>query len=377
MEKKIKIVLIVEAVLGGIRQHVLDIVKNLNKTKFDVYLVYSDLRADDLFFQEKDDLIKNSINLIQCNEMKRELSISDYKAYRSISKILKEIKPDIVHCHSSKAGIVGRIAAKRCKVGKIIYTPNAYAFQDPSLSRLKKKIYVLAEKFLSRHATNMTINVSKGEMELARQYKIDLETKFTLIYNGIPQIKLEEKNEIRKRLGLKTDEIYIGVTARCAGQKDPFTFLKIADGVIKQHHNVQFIYIGEGDLHKPMAEWIKQKGLADKIHLWGFREDAPFIVGLFDIYLSTALYEGMPYSVIEAMRAGVPIIATDVVGNNEIVEDGKNGLLFKPGCVEMAVNNILKQLCEGMINRDNVIRTFQEKFSLDKMMEKYVGETIS
>lgn len=366
---KIKIAMVVEAMLGGIRQHVCDIVKNLDQEKFDIYLIYSDIRADDVFFQERE-VLERHATLIRCNEMQREIGRNDLVAYQKLATLFKEIKPDIVHCHSSKAGIVGRLAAKKCKVKKIIYTPNAYSFQSPEIKGLKKDIYILAERVLSRYATTMTINVSKGEMKQALDYKLDKPKKFTLIYNGIPDIPLPSKQELRDRLGLKQNTYYVGVTARCAKQKDPMTFLRIAESVIYQTTDVEFIYIGDGPMQQEMENWIKSRKLEERIHMLGFRTDASEIVGALDIYLSTALYEGLPYSMIEAMRAGVPIIATDVVGNNELVFNHLNGRMFPVANVKEAISLIEAQLNSNAIQSKSVKETFAKEFSLNSMMRK-------
>ena len=368
MPKK-KVVHIVEAMLGGIRQHVVDIIENLDNAKYDIYLIYCDRRADKAFFDEKDELEKRC-TLILCNEMQRELGAHDYIAYKALVKCLRDIMPDIVHCHSSKAGIVGRMAAKRCGIHTIVYTPNAYAFETPDIGNMKKSIYVLAEKYLSRYATTITINVSKGEMALARKYKLDKEGKFTLIYNGIPDIELPSKEESKKELGLKPDVHYVGVTARCARQKDPVTFLTIAEKVVNDRDDVEFIYIGDGELMEQMQKYVIEHVLQEKVHLLGFRSDASRIVGALDVYLSTALYEGLPYSMIEAMRAGVPIIATDTVGNNELVVDGENGRLFPVGDSETGVSLVMEQIEHSAIKSETVRRSYQKDYALSEMIKR-------
>lgn len=369
MEQRIRVAIVVEALLGGIRQHVYDIVCGLDSEKYEVYFIYSDLRADETFYEQKKEMSQHA-KLILCNEMQREIGKKDYAAYRRLVQIFQEIKPDIVHCHSSKAGIVGRLAAKHCKVKKIIYTPNAYAFQSPDISKQKKMLYILAEKFLSRYACNITINVSKGEMNKALEYHLDKPDKFTLIYNGIPEKKLPDRHTLRERLGLRNDCYYVGFTGRCAEQKDPFTFLQIAKNVIEKEDNVEFLYIGDGDLKNAMEQWISVHGLQDKIHMLGFRKDASEIVGALDIYLSTALYEGLPYSMIEAMRAGVPIIATDCIGNNELVFDGINGKIFPVRDSDSGANLLLNQMNKNGIKYKSVQEIFNMNFSLERMLDE-------
>lgn len=365
--KKIKVVQVVEAMLGGIRQHVVDIVENLDTDKYENYVIYSQRRADKAFFDELDKLQKCA-TIIVCDEMQRELGMNDFVSYRALVKHFMTIKPDIVHCHSSKAGIVGRMAAKRCGVKKIIYTPNAYAFEAPDISIIKRSVYVYAERFLSRHATNMTINVSKGERKLAYKYRLDKDEKFTLIYNAIPNIELPEKAVLKKELRLKNNVHYVGVTARCARQKDPITFLNIALKVTKKRDDVEFLYIGDGEMMPEMKSYVEEYNLEDKVHLLGFRSDANLIVGALDVYLSTALYEGLPYSMIEAMRAGVPIIATDTVGNNELVVDGENGFLFDIGDASRATELILEQIEDKSLKPESVFNRYLELFELTKMI---------
>lgn len=366
--KKIKIMLVVEAMLGGVRKHVVDLALGLDSNKFDVFIIYSDDRADQRFFEDIKEL-ENKAHLIKCNEMKREISLrNDIAAYRIVKRHIKEIQPDIVHGHSSKGGIIGRLAAKRCGVKHIYYTPHAYAFQNPNVGTIKKKIIVFAEKFLSRFMTTLTINVSAGELKRALECRLDKENKFTLIYNGIPSIELPDRECIRANEGFAKEAILVGVTARCEDQKDPFTFLKIAKKVIESNEYVEFIYIGNGIMEQDMHKWIAQNHLENKIHMLGFRNDAPYIVGMLDIYLSTALYEGLPYSMIEAMRAGVPIIATDIEGNNELVVDGISGMLFEAQDAEGGAALIMKQIEGQIIQRSNVIKAYGEKFSLETML---------
>lgn len=368
-QMKIKIVFITEAMLGGIRQHVLDIMNHLNPEEYEIFLIYSDLRADEKFLEEKGELEKK-FHLIKCNKMRRALGIHDLSALREIYKIIHKIQPNIVHCHSSKAGFLGRLAAKKCKVKKVYYTPNAYIFQNPGIGVIKKTIYIFAERFLSRFATTLTINVSKGEMQFVYNYKLDIPEKFILIYNGISSSELPDKKELRTTLGFDDKIYYVGVTARCTEQKDPFTFLEIAKTVIEQKDMVEFVYIGDGELQDAMKRWISKNKLQDRIHMLGFRSDASQIVGAFDLYLSTALYEGLPYSVLEAMRAGVPIVATDIVGNNELVFEGRNGMLFPVGDINYGVKLIMEQIMKEKITCSQVRNIFTSNFSVTIMTKK-------
>lgn len=372
---KRKVLLIVEALGGGVRRHIVDLIYGLDKKKFDVYLLYSNNRADDTFHEQIDKL-KEHATLIESSHMVREISINkDFKAYKEIKNVIKKVKPDIVHCHSSKAGALGRFAAKRSKIKEIFYTPHAYYFQNPNASKKKRLIYVFIETILSRFFTTKTFNVSNGERQCALDNKLDKENKFVTIYNGIGDVQLPDKKQVRKELGIPENDFAVGVTARIDEQKDPYTFVKIAKGVISKHSNVHFIYIGNGPLFNEVSNYVKENNLESNIHLLGFRNDADKIVVGFDLYLITSLYEGMPYSPIEAMRAGVPIVATDTVGNNEIVFPHENGKLFEVGN-DSEGTNIVNMFVENkkLIQQVKVRNIFKERFSIEEMIRNIETE---
>lgn len=301
----------------------------------------------------------------------REISLSeDLKAYGEIKREIRAFCPDVVHCHSSKAGILGRMAAKRMGVKRIYYTPHAYSFQAPEFSGTKKQIFTRLERFFSRHCTTKTFNVSNGEKECALKEKIDSKDKFKVIYNGIPEMALPDKAVLRRQLQLPQEAFVAGVTARLNEQKDPLTFAKTAEKVIRACSAAHFVYVGDGPLYDSVSSYVKARGLEGNIHLLGYRSDAEQLTGAFDVYLLTSLYEGLPYSPIEAMRADIPIVATRATGNTELVEDGVNGKLFDIGNADQAAE-ILLNFIEGRINlRGRARQTYETRFTIDKMVKE-------
>lgn len=357
-----KILFIIEAMSGGAGRHVQDLILNLDTKKYEIYCVYSENRTDSRFVKQKKDL-NNQATLIECSSLNREINIiNDMSAFLEIVKIIKKIKPDIVHCHSSKAGVIGRLAAKICGVKKIYYTPHAYSFLAPEFSGKKQKFFVAIEKYLSRYATTKTFCVSKGEMKEALKNEIDKKDKFEVIYNGLPDIKLPSKAEIRKQLGLPINAIVVGNNARLSEQKNPQLFLKIAKKVITENNNYHFVWAGDGPLMEEVVKYVDANNLISNVHLLGDRPDSELIVAGYDVFLLTSLYEGLPYAPIEAMRVGVPILATNVVGNDEVVLRGVNGLF-----IDDIISNLNKILS---FNSTEIKNTFKENFSLRTMIEK-------
>ncbi|MCC0725557.1 glycosyltransferase family 4 protein [Clostridioides sp. ZZV14-6045] len=375
---KVKIALISEALGGGVRRHIIDLMENLDKDKFDIYFLYNYHRADDIMQEKISNLINLGVHLVEIKNLSNKIGLNDIFALKNIYRELKKINPDIVHCHSSKAGAVGRIAAKFVGVKFIYYTPHAYIFQNIKLSRMKKEIYIFIEKILSRYFTTKTINVSVGEKNYALNCNIDKNDKFIVIYNGVKEnysiSNILIKNKLKKEFDVDKESMVVGVVSRVDEQKDPNTFINIAKYTLNKYSNVKFIYVGDGDLYKSMKECVLHERLEEKILFTGFRKDTEDILSIFDIVLTTSLYEGMPYVLVESLASSLPIIATDVIGNNEIVVNNKNGLLFEVGnhiqgfdCLEKLLEN--KNMIKSM--RLKSLEIYEEKFTLDIMMNEY------
>lgn len=245
--------------------------------------------------------------------------------------------------------------------------------QNPEIGFLKNKVFNIIEKLLEK-ITTKTINVSKGEKDFAINNRIGNLNKFVVVYNGINESHYTRNYIETKKLnlGFLKDDFIIGTTVRMEKQKDPFTFVNIALNLIKKYDNVKFVYIGDGELYNKVNELIKKNNVKDKIKLLGFRKDASDLVSIFDIYMITSLYEGMPYSLIEAISQSKPILASDVIGNNEVVKNDFNGLLFEKKNIKQAVSFL-----DDMINDSNKLnmyannsfKLFKEKFMLNSMLK--------
>lgn len=368
---KQKLLLIIEAMSGGAGRHVQDLITHLPQEKFDIFVIYSNHRTNPEFL-EKIVTMNEQATFISCDFLVREIKPKfDLLAYQFIAKKIKEIKPDIVHCHSSKAGVIGRLAAKRRGVKKIFYTPHAYSFLAPEFSGKKKFLFVQIEKFLSRFSTTQTFCVSIGEMQAALEVNLDKTDKFQVIYNGLPEIDLPSKETIRAQLGLEKTVVVIGNNARMSEQKNPMFFMEIAQKMIIQNANWHFVWAGDGQLMPLFQSFIKQNGLEENIHLLGERPDSETVVTAYDIFLTTSQYEGLPYAPIEAMRAGVPILATNVVGNSELVIEGKNGYLIDLEWSKSVEEKLYKaaKMDAQMIKED-----FRQRFAIDQMLKQIETE---
>lgn len=366
---KKRILLVSESMGGGLRKHVVQLIENLDTTKFDIYFIHGNETLDENFMSVYSHL-KIFSKVYSCDSLKREIDLkNDWKAYKFISKKIREINPDVVHCHSSKAGAIGRVAAKINGVKKIYYTPHAYSFLAPEFSRIKRNLFIQVEKYLSRFATGKTFNVSKSERDCALEAKIDKKGKFEVIYNGIPEIQIPDKKKIRQQLNFDVDSFIVGNNARMSKQKNPSLFLEIAKEVISIDRNYHFVWTGDGPLLEESKEFVNKYNLTENIHFLGDRKDAEIIVSAFDLFLITSLYEGLPYAPIEAMRVGIPILATEVVGNIEIVNK-QNGDMFSIDDKEKAIQFILDKKRISNYKSEEIVDIFKKNFLLNNMIKK-------
>lgn len=367
MSKK-RVLLIAEATGGGVRRHLLDLIEGLDTELFSLGLVYGTERADSRFVDALPRL-SGRIELFPLPSLGRELCLTrDVTAFCGIIRAIRAFRPDVVHCHSSKAGALGRVAARLCGVGQILYTPHAYSFQSPSLSKKKKAVYRMIEGGLGRFFTDGTLNVSKGERDFALQAKLGRPERFHVVYNGVEDLPQEQKPlRLHALLGVSPETRLIGCAARIDEQKDPTTFLEIVR-LTAHLPNLCYVWIGDGPQAQALAEQRDALGLQNRLFLPGYLPDADLLVGELDDYLSTALYEGMPYAPIEALRAGTPMIATDVTGNNEIALPNKSGLLFPAQNAREGARIIEAELLSPVLSREEARAVFLERFSLAAML---------
>ena len=342
MSKK-KVLIISEPGSGGVARHVIDLLGNLNKDKFEVYFIYSSKRADEKYLKNIA-CLKSEIKAFKIDEMQSKIKpYDDFISLIKILSIIKKINPDIVHCHSSKAGVLGRIAAKFVGVKKIFYTPHAYSFQNIHLSVSKKKVFIIIEKIMSKYFTDKTFNVSIGEKKIAIETLNDNEDKFVVINNGVDK-KSDSFNidELCKRYNIIRSDYIIGNISRLDEQKNPLEFFKIAQSIIYNNLNTRFVWIGNGVLYKVIKNFIEDNNMDDKCLLIPYNEQTEQLIKRFDLFLCTSLYEGYPYVLLDACVNEIPIVCSDVIGNNDIVADNVNGFLYPLGDIEQAVNMISK-----------------------------------
>lgn len=296
----------------------------------------------------------------------RKFSVSYFK---NLIRFVKKNKIRIIHAHGKGAGIYARLIKLFIPSVKIIFT--WHGFHIETYNSLSKKIYLLTEKILSK-LTDLFINVSESERQVCIAYKIYDEKKSIVIYNGIKdEFNPIDKTSLRQKLHLPEGKFIVINISRFDKTKNVKAFIEIAS-LLNTNDEIFFILAGDGEEKKEILEMIEQRNLRN-IFLPGLINNPIEYLQSADVYLSTSLSEGLPYTLLEASMCGLPIIASDVRGNNEIVQNDINGYLFNLRNRSQAAEKILNirgDLADYKKLSDNARRIFLDKFAEQKMISK-------
>lgn len=370
----INVLLIVEALAGGGGRHVKDLASSLAADGFRVTVACGKDRASYALISALMHTDPQRVHVVLLPHLVRRLTMrKDMQALIDLTNLMHKTKPDIVHCHSSKAGILGRAAAKLCGIKTVFYTPHAYAFQSAEFGTIKKHMFILLERLFSRFATTRTFNVSESERKQALACDLDKPGKFIVVPNGIPDVTPLSAEAAKSLMGFRRNDIVIGTVARLSVQKNPIEFCRVARLMLSRMPDLQFVYVGDGPLEEDVKQYVLTHRLSRHCHFLGYRSDAEKLMAGFDLFLMTSLYEGMPYSLIESMRAGTPIVASNVTGVKDIVTSQKIGLLYQPGNVQAAADQLTRAL--GVAWDKGLIRgEYQARYTLTAMVDKIEHE---
>ncbi|MDR1908111.1 MAG: glycosyltransferase family 4 protein [Holosporales bacterium] len=307
-------------------------------------------------------------------DMCREVSfIKDISSLLHLLKIIKEQNYDILHAHSSKAGVVGRLAAWLKGIPSV-YTAHGWSF-NMRVSNRKKIFYSTIERALY-HITETITCVSQYEVDSAMGVGI-ASNKLIKIDNAIDLTKYhfqEDVGQLKERLGIPKDKIIIGMVARITEQKNPFLFLDVACALKERLENIYFLYVGDGELRKPLEERMASLGLTDRVLITGWVDQPELYIKCFDIGILTSKWEGFGLVLVEYMACRVPVVASNVDGIPYVVTDGYSGLLCESGNVNQFVNKICSLLQDRtLVDRltSNAYREAHEKFSIARTAASY------
>lgn len=355
---------------GGAQRVCYDLSINLNKDKF---LVEVACKPGGLLVKK---LKEKGIKVYEISSFRREISpINDFKTLISLYRLIKKGKYDIVHCHSTKAGILGRIAAKLAGVRKVYFTAHGWGFFNLEEYGWAQKLLIFLERITARFSTKI-ICVSENTKQEGLKKNIAKEEKFLVIRNGISFKANSAKEKVREKLKVEKKDIIFGMVGRFAYPKDPLFFIKVANEIVKNYPQAKFILVGGGPLFEKCQNFVKENKLENNVFLLGEKnpQDTQELLISFDVFILISKFEGLPITIIEAMFAGLPIISSNVGGINELVKDKENGFLVKTDDLNEIIEKII-YLIKNPQERKNMgkksLTIAKENFSLDKMVKSY------
>lgn len=356
MEKK-KILYIVESFGSGVFTFLVDLINTLDD-EYEIVVAYGERKETLKNFK---DYFSANVRFIKVENFTRSINIKkDLKALKEVKKIIKDEKPNIIHLHSSKAGVIGRLAISGRKV-KMFYNPHGFSFLKLDDSKLKRVIYWLIEKIITIiNPKCIIIGCSQGEYEEARK----LSKKSICINNGINIEKLnDETKELNERV-IDFKKIKICTSGRIGNQKNPVMFNEIA----KKFPNIEFTWIGDG--------MQKNKLTSPNINITGWKSRKEVLRNLNDndIFILTSLWEGLPISLLEAMYMKKICIVSNVIGNRDVIQDGVNGYIANN------IDDFIRTINDLISSRDvvsikeNANKVVINEFNAVDMIEKYKRE---
>lgn len=358
MSERIRVVhLITKLELGGAQLNTLHTYENLDEEKFSAYLISGPGGMLAPKEAKRD-------HFIICEKLERSVHpLHDLQAFLRLKRILVQLNPHIVHTHSSKAGILGRLAARSAKIPVLIHSVHGFSFA-PAQPFWRRNLYRFCEKMIAPLTTHF-IFVSEADARVARSQRL-IGDNYSLIRSGFPLQKFTGpgtgNREARGRFGIGENGVVCGVIAPFKPQKGLFHLLDIAERVLKEKPDTIFFIAGDGNMRTAIEEEIRRKGMEANFRLPGFVADIENAIDGFDIGISTALWEGLPQSLVQMRLKKKPVVASDIPGNREIVSDGRNGFLVDVSDHSLFSRKII-DLIERRDMRERLGRGPDEDFS--------------
>jgi glycosyltransferase involved in cell wall biosynthesis len=343
--------------VGGTARYITRLAEELPKHKFKVFVATGYVQGS-----EQEDPSAKKLKVIRIPALGRQINpIKDHLAHKQLLQIIREVKPDILHSHTFKAGFIGRTRTKKINIAagkqvKFVHTFHGHLFDDPEFSGPKSMIISSLERRFAKHTDALvTVGAQVGKELLER--KIGQFKQFTNIPPGVDPLKIPKAKPRKK--------ITIGWIARVTGVKNPLRALEIA----KRFPDAQFLLAGGGDLLEQVKAQAPQN---TKVLGW---TDAPKLFATSDIILSTSENEGMPIALIEAQLASKPVVATNVGGVAEVVINGKTGFVTGKNTEELAkalqklINSKALRASQGKAAKAHATKAF----SVEKMIKAHVS----
>lgn len=382
----IKVVRIITRLnIGGPAMHVILLSSSLNSSG-----LYKDILVCGRVSESEGDMNylakEKGVRPLVVPELVRDIDLkNDFKAFLKLLAIIKKEKPDIIHTHTAKAGALGRLAAIFAGVPVKIHTFHGHIF-DGYFSPGKARFFLYVERFLALFTSRIAVVSDRIKDEIVHELKVTNESKGVVIPLGLEfgiLLKCEEKKGLfRRKFSLPEDAMLVGIVGRLVPIKNHRMFVDAARVILNKDKApcVKFLIIGDGELKSSLEGYVKSLGLEDHIIFTGWVDDLASVYAGLDIVALTSLNEGTPVSLIEAMASAKPVLATDVGGVRDLIQEGKNGLMVDTNDVNDFANKLLRLIEDyelrrrlGEYGREYVIQRYSDDRLVKNIKNLYEG----
>ena len=367
--KRVTVLHVLESTSAGAARYVSDVLLNLDLDAFEVSLVFSMIRSDARFREDLERMRQRGIATFEISMTRGINPRADGRAFFQLYRLLRRTRFDIVHCHSSKAGFLGRIAAKVAHRKTVtLYSPHAIAI---SVNRAYWYLEKLAAPF-----TDAMVGVTASERDQLAEYGLVPPSKLNFITAAIDVAgckRITGHKSLLSQFRIPNDVVVVGAAGRLAPQKDPFTFLKVVDIIRKKGLPAHFLWIGDGELREQVFSQARKMGIEDSITFTGYCQDLLPVLSSIDIFALTSIYESFGYVTCEAMALSKPVVGTNVAGTKELVVDGTTGFLVEPRDPE-AFAERLALLIQDPSLRERMGRAGRTRAETEYDLSRMIGE---
>jgi len=348
---------------GGLEEVVINLINHLNPSLFNVCVC--SLTKGGAFKNR----ISQNIKIFELNKRQG----NDYLIPFRLMKLFKQEKVQIVHTHNWGTLCEGTLGAKLAHIPIILHQEHGTL-----ISVIKnKKRRILATKFLFSYVENQVITVSNTLRQAIIEFLNIDKSRIITIYNGIDVNKFDiiiDKSLKRKEIGLMNDDIVVGTIGRLAPVKNQKILIQAIGYLLNSVPQIKLIIVGKGPLEEELKTFTQNLNLSNKVLFLGQRDDIPELLKIMDVFSLPSLYEGISITLLEAMASGVPIVATNVGGNSEVVINEETGILIQPNDyirLAEAINGIIKDKNKATRYTQAAKLQVKNKFSLKKMVMEY------
>ena len=308
----------------------------------------------------------------------REISPwTDLKAILWLTDFLKKEKFDVIHTHSSKAGIIGRIAGRRAGVPLVVHTIHGLAF-GPYDSFLKNQLYIRAERYAAKRCDRI-YSVAQAMIDQCLAAKIGCPEQFQVVYSGMELdrfLNAKPDPQLRKELGIPENCRVVGAVARLFPRKGYEDFFPVAAKVARACPDTCFLILGDGPMRSEYEKLTESLGIRDKVFFAGLvsPDRISEYIALTDIVAHYSLKEGLPRVAVQALAEGKPVTAYPLDGTPEVVLDGKSGFLTPPGDRDAAADALIRLLSDETLRRS--LGEFGRELVRDKFPWRKMSDTL-